>query len=28
MIVMAFANKTIVLTTTTQGYSQTKDTGI
>jgi hypothetical protein len=28
MIVMSFPTKTIVLTTTTNGYSQTKDTGI
>lgn len=28
MIVMSFPTKTIVLTTTANGYSQTKDTGI
>ncbi len=28
MIVMSFPSKTIVLTTTANGYSQTKDTGI
>lgn len=28
MIIMSFSSKTIVLTTTANGYSQTKDTGI
>lgn len=28
MIIMSFPTKTIVLTTTANGYSQTKDTGI